>query len=180
MGIHSDDLTSLGGSKLSSEDDEDEENISLVWEDPKVDGIGGELVCWGDEIETLEVEPLAISKPLEEGLCEEDTATPAPGYVVSPLRVVVNPLDWVRGKSKQIGKVLGASYNGNEERVTRLLMEIDGRRPQPARAMGGLKSLKEERKGNRELKRLTCFVNYESDSAKSREKSKERVLALSQ
>ena len=30
MGIHSDDLTSLGGSELSSEDDEDEENISLV------------------------------------------------------------------------------------------------------------------------------------------------------
>ena len=76
--------------------------------------------------------------------------------------------------------MLGASYNGNEERVTRLLMKIDGRRPQPSCEVGGLKSLKEGRKGNRELKRLTCSINYESDSAKSRGKSRERALALSQ
>lgn len=35
--------------------------------------------------------------------------------------------DWVLGTSKRIGKLLDASYEGYEERVTHLLMEIDSR-----------------------------------------------------
>jgi hypothetical protein len=191
MGSTVDDLSSLGGSLGGSEysgvEDESEDDISLVWEDREVDGVGSELVCWGDEAKTLDVEPLAISKPVENELQEVVTHTQEPEVVVSPsgvedssLGVEVSPSDWVLGKSKRIGKVLGASYHGNEERINRLLMEIDGRRPQISCEVGGVKKLKEGRKGTRELKRLTCSIIYESESAKSRGKSKERVLSLSQ
>jgi hypothetical protein len=115
VGSTADDLSSLGDSEWSGEEEEDEENISLVWEDPEVVGVGSELMCWADDNDTLDVEPLAISEPEEKGL----SAVHAP-------EVVVSPLDWVLGKSKCIDKVLGASYNGNEERINRLLMEIDG------------------------------------------------------
>jgi hypothetical protein len=191
VGSTVDDLSSLGGSLGGSEysgaEDESEDDVSLVWEDREVDGVGSELVCWGDEAETLDVEPLAISKPVENELQEVVTHTQEPEVVVSPSGVEdsspgveVSPSDWVLGKSKRIGKVLGASYHGNEERINRLLMEIDGRRPQISCEVGGVKKLKEGRKGTRELKRLTCSINYESESAKSRGKSRERVLSLSQ
>jgi hypothetical protein len=151
------------------EEEEDEDTISLVWEDPEVVGVGSELMCWADDNDTLDVEPLAISEPEEKGLC----AVQAP-------EVVVSPSDWVLGKSKRIGKVLGASYNGNEERINRLLMEIDGNRPQLSHETGRVNNLKDVRQGSRELKRLTCSINYDSDSAMYRGKSRERGLALSQ
>ena len=84
------------------------------------------------------------------------------------------------GKSKRIGKVLGASYHGNEERINRLLMEIDGRHPQLSREVGVVKITKDGGTGNRELKRLTCSINYDSDSTTRRGKSWERVPVLSQ
>ena len=136
VGSTADDLTSLCGSEYSGDDDEAEDNISLVWEDPETHGVGSELVCWGDKIGTLDVEPLAISKPMENELRAEDLSTPGSvvevslfGVEVSPSGVEDRPFDWVLRKSKLIGKVLGANYNGNEERINRLLMEIDGRRP---------------------------------------------------
>lgn len=187
VGTLADDLSSLGGSEFSGEEDEAEDNISLVWEDPKVDGVGSELVCWGDEVGTLDVEPLAISKPMEIESRDEVISSHDPGVLISPSEVEVtpsemevSPSDWVLGQSKRIGKVLSATYKGNEERITRLLMEIEGRRPQPSRKVGGVKNMTEGRRGSRELKRLTCSINYESESAKSRGKSRERVLALSQ
>ena len=97
-----DDLSSLG----SGEDDEDDENISLVWEDSEVEGVENALVCWEDDTGTLEVEPLAMSKPVETGLSE---GIP----VIQDHGGVVTPSDWVLGKSKRIGKLLGASYHGN-------------------------------------------------------------------
>uniref|UniRef100_A0A2N9GD12 Reverse transcriptase zinc-binding domain-containing protein n=1 Tax=Fagus sylvatica TaxID=28930 RepID=A0A2N9GD12_FAGSY len=135
VGSRADDLSSLGDSEWSDEDEEDEENISLVWEDPEVVGVGSELMCWADDNDTLDVEPLAISEPGEKGL----SAVHAP-------EIVVSPLDSVLGKSKRIGKVLGASYNGNEERINRLLMEIDGSRPQLSREAGRVNNLKDETK----------------------------------
>ena len=118
MGSTANDLSSLGDSEWSGEEEEDEENISLVWEDPEVVGVGSELMCWADDNDTLDVEPLAISELGEKGLS-----------VVHAPEVVVSPSDWVLGQSKRIDKVLGASYNGNEERINRLLMEIDRSRP---------------------------------------------------
>ena len=90
------------------------------------------------------------------------------------------PSEWVLGRSKRIGKLLGASYVGYEERVTCLLMEIDVWRIQCA-SEGGMKSkTKVGGKGSKELKRLSCSINYESDSATARGNNRERVLFLSQ
>lgn len=75
---------------------------------------------------------------------------------------------------------MGASYKGNEGKVTRLLMEIDGRRVQNAREASVKKKLKEGGKCSRKLKSLTCSINYELDSAKSRGNNMERALLLSQ
>uniref|UniRef100_A0A2N9HJW1 Reverse transcriptase domain-containing protein n=1 Tax=Fagus sylvatica TaxID=28930 RepID=A0A2N9HJW1_FAGSY len=160
VGSTDDDLSSLGVSECSDEEEEDGDSISMVWEDPEVVGVGRELMCWADDTDTLDVEPLAISEPEEKGLC-----------VVQAPEAVVSPSGWVLGKSKRIGKVLGASYNGNEERINRLLMEIDGNRAQVSREAGKVNHLKDVRKGSRELKRLTCSINYDSDSAMSRGKS---------
>ena len=169
LGSTAEDFSSLGDSEYSGEEEEDEENISLVWEDPEVVRVGSELVCWAEDNDTLNVEPLAISEPEEKELC-----------TIHAPEVVVSPSDWVLGQSKRIGKVLGASYNGNEERINRLLMEIDGSRSQLFREAGRVNNVKDARKGSRELKRLTCSINYDSDSTMSRGKSRERGLALSQ
>jgi hypothetical protein len=168
-----DDLSSLGDHECSGEEDEDDENISLIWEDSEVDGAENAVVCWDDDTGTLDVEPLAMSKPVETGLSEGTS-------VIQDHGGVVTPSDWVLGKSKRIGKVLGASYHGNEEQINRLLMEIDGRRPQPSREVGCVKITKDGRTGSRELKRLTCSINYDSDSATRRGKSRERVPVFSQ
>ena len=173
VGSTIDDLSSVGDTECTGEDEEDDENISLVWEDSEVEGTGTAMVCWEDDTGILEVEPLAMSKPVETGVSEGTS-------VIQEHGVVVPPSDWVLGKSKRIGKVLGASYHGNEERINRLLMEIDGRRPQPSREVGGVKITKDGRTGSRELKRLTCSINYDSDSATRRGKSRERVPVLSQ
>ena len=90
VGSTADDLSSLGVSECSDEEEEDEDSISLVWEDPEVVGVGSELMCWADDNDTLDVEPLAISEP-EKGLC-----------VVQAPEVVVSPSDWVLGKSKAL------------------------------------------------------------------------------
>uniref|UniRef100_A0A2N9HVH9 Elongation factor P C-terminal domain-containing protein n=1 Tax=Fagus sylvatica TaxID=28930 RepID=A0A2N9HVH9_FAGSY len=126
VGSTIDDLSSVGDTECTGEDEEDDENISLVWEDSEVEGTGTAMVCWEDDTGILEVEPLAMSKPVETGVSEGTSVIQEHGDVVPPS-------DWVLGKSKRIGKVLGASYHGNEERINRLLMEIDGRRPQPSR-----------------------------------------------
>lgn len=121
------------GSVLSSDEEENsEDDISLVWEDSEVVGDDCELVCWGDDVAPLEIEPLATSKP-------EDVSMKA-GCVMEEkiTHQEVNPSEWVLGRSKRIRKLLGASYVGYEERVTRLLMEIDTRHIQCA-SEGGMK-----------------------------------------
>jgi hypothetical protein len=174
MGPTVEDQHSMGSYMTSDAEENSEDDISLVWEDSEVVGDSCELVCWGDEVVPLEIEPLAISKPetisMEEGGVKEK----------EDIGQEEIPSEWVVGRSKRIGKLLGASYVGNEERVTRLLMEIDAQRAQCA-SEGGMKSkIKAGRKGSRELKRLSCSINYESDSATARGNSRERVLSLSQ
>jgi hypothetical protein len=127
------DQHSMGSYMTSDAEENSEDDISLVWEDSEVVGEGCELVCWGDEVVPLEIEPLATSKPetisVEAGGVKEKEDTHQEDI----------PSEWVLGRSKRIGKLLGASYAGYEERVTRLLMEIDTRRVQCA-SEGGKKS----------------------------------------
>ncbi|GMY24517.1 hypothetical protein FCV25MIE_19759, partial [Fagus crenata] len=95
VGSRIDDLSFLGDPECSGEDDEDDENISLVWEDSEMDGAENAVVCWDDDTGTLDVEPLAMSKPVETGLSEGTS-------VIQDHRGVVTPSDWALGKSKRI------------------------------------------------------------------------------
>ncbi|GMY34510.1 hypothetical protein FCV25MIE_29752, partial [Fagus crenata] len=100
VGLIVDDLSSLGDHECTGEDEEDDENISLVWEDSEVEGTGNAMVCWEDETGILEMEPLAISKPVQTGVSEGISVTQDHGDVVPPT-------DWVLGKSKRIGNKAG-------------------------------------------------------------------------
>uniref|UniRef100_A0A2N9FU80 Reverse transcriptase domain-containing protein n=1 Tax=Fagus sylvatica TaxID=28930 RepID=A0A2N9FU80_FAGSY len=71
--------------------------------------------------------------------------------------------DWVQGRQKAIGKVLGANYEGYEQAVIVLLMDIEARHLQRKASMAGLqKPMSSGRKGSRELKRLASSINYEA------------------
>ena len=174
MGPAVEDQHSMGSYLTSDAEENSEDDIPLVWEDSEAVGEGSELVCWGDEVVPLEIEPLATSKPeiiSMEARCVKEKEDSAQADI---------PSDWVLGRLKRIGKLLGASYEGYEERVTHLLMEIDARRTQRT-SEGGMKLKKKVGgKGSRELKRLSCSINYQSDSATARSNSRERVLLLSQ
>jgi hypothetical protein len=133
-----DDLSSLGSG-------EDDENISLVWEDSKVERVGNALVCWEDDTGTLEVEPLAMSKPVETGLSE---GIP----VIQDHGGVVTPFDWVLGKSKHIGKVLVHLIMGMRSKLIVYSWKLMGDVLNLLMRWGVVKITKDGRTGNRELK----------------------------
>ena len=118
-------------------------------------------------LEPIRVELLAIVLPL--GL--EDSGNKAVRSLGSAGRT---PSEWVTRKQKGIGKVLRASYEGYEQTVTELLMDIEARYLQ--RKAGMVDSRRPSslgRKGNRELKGLISSVNYESrDSREAKGKGK--------
>ena len=106
--------------------------------------------------EPIRVEPLAVVLPL--GL--ENSGNEAVSSLGSVGRT---PSEWVKRKLKGVGKVLGASYEGYEQTVTELLMDIDARYLQRKAGMvDSQRSSSSGRKGSRELKGLISSVNYES------------------
>uniref|UniRef100_A0A2N9IUI4 Reverse transcriptase domain-containing protein n=1 Tax=Fagus sylvatica TaxID=28930 RepID=A0A2N9IUI4_FAGSY len=73
------------------------------------------------------------------------------------------PSEWVMRKQKGVGKVLGASYEGYEQTVTELLMDIEARYLQrKAGLVDSQRPSSSGRKGSRELKGLISSINYES------------------
>ncbi len=74
----------------------------------------------------------------------------------------MKPSDWVQRKQKGVGKVLGASYEGYEQAVTKLLMDIEARHLQRKANLADLRRPPSSgRKCNRELKGLGSSINYE-------------------
>ena len=77
------------------------------------------------------------------------------------------PLDWVMRKEKGVGKVLGASYEGYEQAVIELLMDIEARHIERKAAIVGIqKTTSSGKKCSKELKRLLSSVNYEAQHSK--------------
>lgn len=73
------------------------------------------------------------------------------------------PSNWVQRKEKGVGKLLGASYSGYEQVVTKLLMDIEARHLQRKAGMIGPQRLSSSgRKCSRELKGLVSSINYEA------------------
>jgi hypothetical protein len=66
-------------------------------------------------------------------------------------------------KQKRVGKVLGASYEGYEQVVVELLMDIEAKHQQrQAGHPGDLRPSNSGRKGCKELKGLVSSINYEA------------------
>uniref|UniRef100_A0A2N9H040 Uncharacterized protein n=1 Tax=Fagus sylvatica TaxID=28930 RepID=A0A2N9H040_FAGSY len=107
-------------------------------------------------LEPISVEPLAVVLPLGLEHSGDDIAR-------SSGSAGRKPSDWVMRKHKGVGKVLGASYEGYEQTVMELLMDIEARYLQ--RKAGPVDSRRPSssgRKGSRELKGLVSSINYES------------------
>jgi hypothetical protein len=66
--------------------------------------------------------------------------------------------DWVLQCAKEIRCVVGVSCEGFEEQFMAILTAIEAGRPQKVR--GSFSNCGS--KGNRELKRLECSINYDS------------------
>ena len=136
----------------------------IVESEDTVDPAGSEVV-WNEELMPIMVEPLAIEVPtaMEHDSGEEVKASGR------------TPSEKVLRKLRGVGKVLGASLEGYEQRVLELLMDIEARHKQ--KQDGALCSRRPSSSGRkccRELKGLVSSVNY--DAKNSREaKGKAKV-----
>ena len=75
----------------------------------------------------------------------------------------------------------GASYEGFENRVEKLLLEIEARRNQRLNAnQGEKKGTRTRQRLSRELKNLCSSINYEGSSISKRSVSRERDVAVHQ
>jgi hypothetical protein len=120
------------------------------------------------------VEPLAVEYPGLEatGVPEIQVDTVQPG---NP-KVISGPQsDWVTEKMQEFGVVLGASYEGFEDRVLALLCAIEAEsRPMKSGVVSG----KEKPRVPRELRNLISNVNYEGGSTRRTTSVSGRALTL--
>ena len=68
-------------------------------------------------------------------------------------------------KHKAFGKLVGASYEGYEEKVLEVLVAIDARRRKAGPS--SRKSTLSGKRGTRELKGLVSTINYETQGSQS-------------
>jgi hypothetical protein len=106
-----------------------------------------------DEGEAMVVAPLAVMMPSE---VEAHGLTKVGPQTYS---------EWVLQKHKAFGKLVGASYEGYEERVLEVLAAIDARRRKAGPS--SRKSTPSGKRGTRELKGLVSSINYETRGSQS-------------
>ena len=91
------------------------------------------------------------------------------------------PSDWVMGQLKKVGKALGASYDGNEEVVMKMLQNIEARKIQKGEFGHSLKRKRQSvSKGQRELRGLISTINYEPRTPESSRIQRERAMLIDQ
>jgi hypothetical protein len=128
--------------------------------------LDGEVLEGQKDSEPLSVEPLAVAFP--------SGAENARDKVGKDYRRKAS--EWVLRRQKAVGKLLGACYEGYEQAVEDLLMDIEARHIQrKANMFGSRKTTPSSgRKGCRKLKGLVSSINYQA--RESREgKGKEKV-----
>jgi hypothetical protein len=106
---------------------DDDENISVVWEDSELSLGERDLVCCEEDDTPLDVMPLASSIPLLEAGGGRHQLVPDIEPSLS---------DWALGKHTAFGEYVGASYAGYELEVLALLKFIDSQRPKQGREEG--------------------------------------------
>jgi hypothetical protein len=135
---------------------------------------GEALLSWDSDEAPLEVVPLArieVSHSPEQ----------AEGLLATKEEEKKQKSAWLLHNLKAVGKVLGAYYEGFEDRVEKLLLDIEERRNQRINDHLGVK--KGTRTGprlSRELKNLSSSINYEGNSAAKRSVSRDRVVTVYQ
>ena len=122
------------------------------------------------------VEPLAMEYPVLEanGVPEVQVDTVLPD---TPKVSLGHQSEWVEEKMQEFGVVLGASYEGFEDRVMALLCEIEA---ESRLTKSGVVSGKGKSKVPRELRNLISNVNYEGGSTRRTTSVSGRALMLSQ
>jgi hypothetical protein len=123
---------------------------------------GGEVVG-SEELVPLMVEPLAVAGPqdMEHASGEVDKGSGR------------TPSERVLRRLRGVGKVLGASFEGYEQRVMDLLMDIEARHQQKKDELLSTRR-SSGRKYCRELKGLVSSINYEAKASREA-KGKDKV-----
>ncbi len=127
---------------------------------------------WDDQ--AVWVEPLAVAFPtVEASKVQVDSVSANQG---APEDIRGPQSEWVSEKMKEFGVVLGASYEGFEDRVLALLCAIEAK---SGITKPGVVSGKKKSRVPRELQNLISKVNYDGGSTRTTSSSR-RALMLSQ
>jgi hypothetical protein len=170
------DMESENWEDRSLGDDDDEGHWEVKGDELLVNPVhsGEAILSWDSDEAPLEVVPLAR---IEASYSPEQ----AKGLVVTEDEKKKQKSAWLLHNLKAVGKVLGAYYEGFEDRVERLLLDIEERRNQ--RINDHLEVKKGKRSGprlSRELKNLNSSINYEGNSASKRSVARDRVVSVYQ
>ena len=125
----------------------------------------GSVLDESAELVSLVVEPLAVDSPHDvEHVSGEEGKVPSS-----------SPSEKVLRRLRRVGKILGANFEGCEQRVLELLMDIEARHQQQKDVLLNTRRPSSSgRKGCRELKGLVSSVNYEAKSSREA-KGKDKV-----
>ena len=135
---------------------------------------GEALLSWYSDEAPLEVVPLAR---IEGSQFPEQ----AKGLLATKEAEKKQKSAWLLHNLKVVGKVLGAYYEGFEDRVEKLLLDIEERRNLRINEhMGVKKGTHTGPRLSRELKNLSSSINYEGNSAAKRSVSRDRVVTVYQ
>jgi hypothetical protein len=135
---------------------------------------GVELLEWDYEEAPLSVEPLAM-------VVEPPSPKSDLGVIPRGAKGKKPKSDWFLQNLTAVGEVLGASYIGFEDRVEKLLLDIEARRNKRHTGnQGNKKGPQPGQRLSRELKNLCSSINYEGSSVSQRSASRERALVTHQ
>jgi hypothetical protein len=158
-----------------SDEAEEDDDVSVAWEDLIPVASGGDIACWADEETPLVVAPLAMAGSAVEGseIGGETKAGVDRRNPSSPTQVLE--------QLQEFGRELGVSFEGFEEELLILLKAIEDRRNSHS-GLGGdkRKMQKSGGKGSRELKNLISTINHDAGGSKNRGSSRERALSVYQ
>ena len=171
--------TVMGEQSGEAWDDEASESSSLLeLTDKVVGGKSGELGCWDDK--ALWVEPLAISFPAVEESTVQSAQAGAKGVTEAiPMAIKEPQSNWVMEQMKEFGLVLGASFDGFEDKILELLVKIEASSSVGSKG-GGSQARKSDKFGvSRESRNLISGVNYVEGSSRRTASTSGKALLLS-
>ncbi|GMY33591.1 hypothetical protein FCV25MIE_28833 [Fagus crenata] len=146
--------------------------------DPEAEGGLGEDGSWDND--AMWVEPLVVNYPTVEEGVEQIVQADGSGVYVLPATLKGQQSEWVSNQLKEFGLVLGASFNGFEDKIMELLMNIEA-----SYSFGPKEGASHCRKGEksrvpRELRNLISGVNYAWGSSRRNSTTSERALMVIQ